>query len=417
MPSIDSASSQPISGFSGLPKFRQSVKPIGSPPTQATLRAASRTATAPPVKGSSDPMRPVPSGTDGKSTPRRSQTRTPLRRDPDGGRYATARAGRNGGRRTRASAGQVGEQLAQRGRGRWRTHDRHLGARRPGLPLDLVPGALVREQPCRDLPDRIVVPESTQETGFGHLAYDGVVQLPARADLLDLGEVFRCHDRDHPLLRFGDHHLPRLHALLAQRHAIEVDVDAVFGGHLGERRRETGGTTVLERLHETALDQLDRDLDQLLARERVSHLDRRPFVGVVLSELGAGQHRCAADPVPARGCAVEHDERAGGRRLRAHQPRARKQPDAHRVDEAVRRVGLVEDDLAADGGHANRVPVGTDTADGTGEPVRPVRRTEARRAAPPVAPPSPRCRAGFRPHPSPLPGTAPRQRGGCGSPP
>ena len=47
MPSIDSASSQPISGFSGLPKLRQSVKPSGSPPAQATFRAASRIAAAP----------------------------------------------------------------------------------------------------------------------------------------------------------------------------------------------------------------------------------------------------------------------------------------------------------------------------------------------------------------------------------
>ena len=37
MPSIASASSQPISGFSGLPKFRQSVSPSGSPPAHATF--------------------------------------------------------------------------------------------------------------------------------------------------------------------------------------------------------------------------------------------------------------------------------------------------------------------------------------------------------------------------------------------
>ena len=61
MPSIDSASSQPISGFSGLPKLRQSVKPSGSPPAHATLRAASRTASCPARRGSSEPSRPCPS--------------------------------------------------------------------------------------------------------------------------------------------------------------------------------------------------------------------------------------------------------------------------------------------------------------------------------------------------------------------
>ena len=40
IPSIARASSQPISGFSGLPKLRQSVRPIGSPPAQATFSAA-----------------------------------------------------------------------------------------------------------------------------------------------------------------------------------------------------------------------------------------------------------------------------------------------------------------------------------------------------------------------------------------
>ena len=61
IPSIASASSHAISGFSGLPKLRQSVRASGSPPAQATFRAASSTASAPPVRGSSDASRPWPS--------------------------------------------------------------------------------------------------------------------------------------------------------------------------------------------------------------------------------------------------------------------------------------------------------------------------------------------------------------------
>src|SRR5439155_13014256 len=57
IPSIACASSQPISGFSGLAKLRQSVKASGRPPAQATLRAASSTAPAPAAKGSSSPIR------------------------------------------------------------------------------------------------------------------------------------------------------------------------------------------------------------------------------------------------------------------------------------------------------------------------------------------------------------------------
>src|SRR2546423_230129 len=55
MPSIASASSQPISGFSGFPKLRQSVSASGSPPAQATLRAASSTAWMPAFRGSRSP--------------------------------------------------------------------------------------------------------------------------------------------------------------------------------------------------------------------------------------------------------------------------------------------------------------------------------------------------------------------------
>ena len=53
MPRIASRSCHDTSGFSGLPKFRQSVSPTGSAPATARLRTASATAWAPPVRGSS----------------------------------------------------------------------------------------------------------------------------------------------------------------------------------------------------------------------------------------------------------------------------------------------------------------------------------------------------------------------------
>ena len=83
--------------------------------------------------------------------------------------------------------------------------------------------------------------------------------------------------------------------------------------HLGERRREPGGAAVLQRLDEPALDELERHLDQLLARERVADLHGRPLVGVVLAELLAREHASAADPVAAGRRAVEDDRVARGR--------------------------------------------------------------------------------------------------------
>jgi len=47
-PRTASSNSQKALGFSGLPKFRQSVSACGTAPTEATLRIASATALAPP---------------------------------------------------------------------------------------------------------------------------------------------------------------------------------------------------------------------------------------------------------------------------------------------------------------------------------------------------------------------------------
>ena len=52
MPRVASANCHMISGRSGLPKFRQSVRPSGSPPTQETFRAHSATASRAPSNGS-----------------------------------------------------------------------------------------------------------------------------------------------------------------------------------------------------------------------------------------------------------------------------------------------------------------------------------------------------------------------------
>ena len=148
-----------------------------------------------------------------------------------------------------------------------------------------------------------------------------------------------------------------------------MNVDAVVGRHLGERRREAGRAAVLEREHEPALDELGRHLDQPLPGERVTDLDGWSLVGVVLAELRARKHRRPADPVAAGRRPVEHEERSGGGRLRADEPLDGQQADAHRVDEAVGGVGVVEDDLAADVRHSDAVAVVAYTADRAREVV------------------------------------------------
>src|SRR5207248_2476431 len=216
------------------------------------------------------------------------------------------------------------------------------GAARGRQSVDLVAGTLVGQPPGGELAGGLVVEEDAQLAAVGDLADRGVVELPAVEHSLYVSEPLRLNDGDHPLLALGDHDLPRLHSLLAQRHAVEVDVDpGAVARHLGERGGEAGGATVLKRLDQPSFDQLQRGLDQLLAGERVADLDGRTLLSGAFAELLAREHRGAADTVAAGGGAVEHDEVAGPASAGARDPLRGQQSDAHRVDEAVAGVGLV----------------------------------------------------------------------------
>ena len=192
-------------------------------------------------------------------------------------------------------------------------------------------------------------------------------ELPAVEHHRHRVEHLRTDDRDHPLLALGDHHLPGLHLLLTQRHAVEVHVDAEIGRHLGEGRRDARGAAILERLDEPRRDELDGRLDELLAGEGIADLHRRSLLRRLVVELLAREHGRTADPVATRRRAVEDDELTGHGRLCAHQPLDRQQPDAHGVDEAVVPIHLVEHRLTADGRNADAVPVVTDPRDGARE--------------------------------------------------
>ena len=133
------------------------------------------------------------------------------------------------------------QELQKRLRRRW-TDDLASRNHRPRLEREVVARALVRQETCRYLPHALLVPEGAELSACGDLAHDRVVELPAIQDHLDRLEHLRSHDRHHPLLAFGDHHLPGLHTLFAKRDAVEMDVDAVVRGHLRERRGETGGS-------------------------------------------------------------------------------------------------------------------------------------------------------------------------------
>ena len=103
---------------------------------------------------------------------------------------------------------------------------------------------------------------------------------------------------------------------------------------------------------------------------------RRALRGVVLGQLGAGQHGRAADAVAAGARAEQHETLpTPAAALRISRSR-RRDAHAHRVDEAVLLVGRLEVDLAADGRHADRVAVVADALHGAVEQVARARGVE-----------------------------------------
>ena len=245
-----------------------------------------------------------------------------------------------------------------------------------------------------------------------------------RAHLEDLVDPGRLADAEHPLLRLGHHDLEGLHVGLAQRHPgdVEVDADAALGRHLRRAGGQPRRAEVLQRDEQAAVEQLERALQELLLLEGVADLDGGALVGVVGAELRAGQDRRAADAVAPGRRAEEHDDVADAGRRGPGQAPARREPERHRVDEAVRLVGRLEVDLAADGRHADRVAVVPDAHDGVVEQVaraRAGRLAEAQRVedGDRAGPRGRRCRAGCRRRPSPRPGRARPRSGGCATRP
>ncbi len=308
MPSIASASSQPISGFSGLPKFRQSVS------------AERLAAGAGDVAGGSE------------HGPRAGAKRIALAE-----RRTVERDGEAAVRRCQPQDGRVQARPPDGARAHElvvllvhppQVDDRReaFGIVRARPPLDLVARALVGEERGADLALHRIAVKRAQQPAVGDNADLRPVQLPAVDHLRNGLQRLRAHGRHHPLLALGDHDLPGLQPVLAQRDAVEVDVDArAVTSHLGERGGEPGGAAVLERLDEAALDELERDLDQPLAGERVADLHGRALLGRVVAQLLAREHARTADAVAAGRGAEEHESEPRCRRPRTRHALRRQQ--------------------------------------------------------------------------------------------
>jgi hypothetical protein len=106
----------------------------------------------------------------------------------------------------------------------------------------------------RDRGEQLLAVEAAKVARVGDLTDDGVRELQrlhaSKTSSIRSGRTTR------PLLALGDHHLPGLEVVLAERHAVEAHVDAGVAGHLRQGRGEPGRAAVLQRLDQSALDQL-----------------------------------------------------------------------------------------------------------------------------------------------------------------
>ena len=142
-----------------------------------------------------------------------------------------------------------------------------------------------------------------------------------------------------------------------------------LGRHLGRRRGEPSRAEILERHEQPLLQQLERALEQLGLLERIADLDRRPLGLVLGVELGRGENRCPADPVAPGRRAEQDEDVADPSRCAADDVVLAREPERHRVDEAVGLVRRLEVDLSADVRHADAVAVVADPGDSAIEQV------------------------------------------------
>ena len=219
-------------------------------------------------------------------------------------------AGVGVGRRAAASPPRV-QRRGRRARARGRT----AGSRRRAA----APAARRRRSPSLEDPEALGVGDLADRASRAISHFSQTASTSSTSSRLDHAQ--------HPLLGLGDHDLERLHVGLAQRHPGDVDVepDLALAGHLRGRGGEPGGAEVLQRGEQVAVEQLEAALHQLLLGERVADLDGRALGVVTVAELGAGEHRGAADAVAA-GQRAEQDQHVADARRRPRWSAARAAP-------------------------------------------------------------------------------------------
>ena len=225
-------------------------------------------------------------------------------------------------------------------------------------PRTLIERRFIGKGGNRNVGDGLALELQDKALRVGRDADDGEVQFPLAEDLLGFRLAARLEHHEHALLAFRQHHLVRRHALLAARHLVEVEFDAraTLVRHFAGRGGEPGRTHVLDADDGVRRHEFEAGFEQQLFGERITDLDGGAlFLGGIV-ELGRG-HRGPVNAVAAR-LGSDIDNRIA-RTLRGRQEDlvGLGETHAHRVDEYVAVIGLVEVHFAGDRWYAHAIAI------------------------------------------------------------
>ena len=229
------------------------------------------------------------------------------------------------------------------------------------LSRPIVERRVVGERRDGEVCDRRAGAVDDDPAGAGDPPDQRVGEVPLVADLVDFLLAALLRHEEHPLLRFGEHHLVRGHPRLAARHRVDVEEEPTAGarGHLDRRRGQPRRAHVLDADQAVGLEKFEAGFEKQFLHEGIAHLHGGALLLALLVELGRG-HGGAVDAVAA-GARADVDDRiadaAGGA---AEDLVGLEYTKCKRVDEAVAVVRGIERHLAADGGHADAVAVAGD---------------------------------------------------------
>ena len=311
-------------GFSGLPKFRQLVRPSGSAPAQARLAEHSSTASTAPRYGSTATRRPLPSietamagaavehqhrgvGRLGAAHGARADDavvlleRPPARREVGAAQQRQQRARR----RTSPSASMRGGARVDRVRRARPARGRRPGTRRPARTTGRSPTSSPPSN-TRSRSESVTSPMAVALTS--HLSHTASTSATRSGSTT---QSIRSCDSE-IMISKGSMSASRSGTCRTSRSIPTSPLAAISA----DEEVSPAAPRSCSATSSPCVEQLQRALEQLLLLERVADLHRRALVGVRVAELGAGQHRRAADPVAPRARAEQHDARCRRRRRR-----------------------------------------------------------------------------------------------------